>query len=191
MDEAHPTRGLQESPLQIVLLHGLTGSKRLFAALEERLRYGPLKAVVLRGARVMRAFRFAKPPYIPDEVFRDYTQHTWKSLARTFDRVLLGMPGGPLVRDIADARHANAANERSAAILKLPRSIVVQRRELGAAGLEQARAAGLTDREIVETVANVALNIFSNYINHVAGTIVDFPEVKPGNPYVTPSCDCA
>lgn len=93
--------------------------------------------------------------------------------------------------EIADARHAKAVNERSAAILKLARSIVVQRGELGESGLEEARAAGLTDGDIVETVANVALNIFSNYINHIAGTIIDFPEVKPGNGYVIPSCECS
>lgn len=103
----------------------------------------------------------------------------------------IGSKLGLTAQDIADARHASAAIERTTTILKLARSIVVQRGELGDAGLEQARAAGLTDSEIVETVANVALNIFSNYVNHIAGTIVDFPEVKPGNGYVTPSCDCA
>jgi hypothetical protein len=46
--------------------------------------------------------------------------------------------------------------------------------------LQRARAAGLTDGEIVETVANVVLNIFLNYINHVARTVVDFPQVTPG-----------
>jgi hypothetical protein len=61
------------------------------------------------------------------------------------------------------------------------------RGELGETDLEQARAIGLTDGDIIETVANVALNIFTNYVNHIAGTIIDFPEVKPGNP----TCDCA
>lgn len=92
-------------------------------------------------------------------------------------------------RDIADARHATSTNERTAAILKLARSIVVQRAELSEACLEQARTAGLTDGDIVEIVANVALNIFSNYVNHIAGTTVDFPEVKPGNGYPA-ACDC-
>ena len=79
-------------------------------------------------------------------------------------------------QDLDDARQANAADKRTDAILKLAHSIVVQRGELGATGLEQARNAGLTDGEIVETVAHVALNIFTNYFNHVAGTAVDFPE---------------
>ncbi len=57
----------------------------------------------------------------------------------------------------------------------------MQRGEVNDADLEQARASGLTDADIVETVANVALNIFTNYVNHVARTVVDFPEVKLGN----------
>ena len=83
--------------------------------------------------------------------------------------------------EIADARHANAANGKTTAILKLAQGIVVQRGEVSDSDLQQARASGLTDGEIVETIANVAMNIFTNYVNHVAHTIVDFPEVKPGN----------
>jgi alkylhydroperoxidase family enzyme len=76
---------------------------------------------------------------------------------------------------------ATAASGRTDAILKLARSIVVQRGEVSHSDLERARVAGLTDGEIVETVANVVLNIFSNYVNHMARTLVDFPEVKPGD----------
>jgi len=94
-------------------------------------------------------------------------------------------------QDIVDARHANAADKRADAVLKLARSIVVQRGEISAEELGGARSSGLTDGDVVETIANVALNIFSNYVNHVAGTVVDFPEVKPGNGYRAPSCACA
>jgi uncharacterized peroxidase-related enzyme len=93
----------------------------------------------------------------------------------------IGGKVGLTEKDIADARHARAAAQKIDAILKLARSLVVQRGEVNDADLEQARASGLTDGDIVETVANVALNIFTNYVNHVARTVVDFPEVKPGN----------
>jgi uncharacterized peroxidase-related enzyme len=88
-------------------------------------------------------------------------------------------------QDLVEARQANAADPRIDAILKLARSIVVQRGELAATDLEQARNAGLTDGEMVETVAHVALNIFSNYINHIAGTVIDFPEVTLTNSTTT------
>mgnify|MGYP003695113823 CR=1 FL=1 len=83
-------------------------------------------------------------------------------------------------QDIADARHATAATDKTDAVLKFARSVVVNRGEVQNADLETARASGLTDADIVETVANVSLNIFTNYLNHVAHTVVDFPEVKPG-----------
>lgn len=103
----------------------------------------------------------------------------------------IGRRVGLAEQDILAARQGHAADTRSAAILALARNIVVQRGEIGAAGLEQARKAGLTDGEIVETIANVALNIFSNYVNHIAGTEIDFPEVKPGSGLVAANCQCA
>jgi uncharacterized peroxidase-related enzyme len=83
--------------------------------------------------------------------------------------------------EIAGARHAEAKVEKTDAILKLARAIVVQRGEVSDSDFKQARTAGLTDGDIVETVANVVLNIFTNYVNHVARTAVDFAEVTPGN----------
>ena len=82
--------------------------------------------------------------------------------------------------ELADARRAVAVAEKTGAILEFVRSVVENRGEIADANLVKARAAGLTDGEIVEAVANVALNIFTNYLNHVAQTVVDFPEVKPG-----------
>jgi len=62
----------------------------------------------------------------------------------------------------------------------LDKKIDIVRGDITDADFAKARQAGLTDGEIVETVANVALNIFTNYVNHVAHTVVDFPEVAPG-----------
>jgi len=54
----------------------------------------------------------------------------------------------------------------------------------------------LTDGEIAEVVANVALNIFTNYFNfnHVTQTDLDFPKVEPGienAACTTAGCSCA
>jgi uncharacterized peroxidase-related enzyme len=78
--------------------------------------------------------------------------------------------------EIDNAIRASAADARTDAILKLARSIVVQRGELSDADLGRARAGGLSDGEIVETVANVALNIFENYVSHVARAPIDFSQ---------------
>ncbi len=78
--------------------------------------------------------------------------------------------------EIDDAIRASAPDARTDAILKLARSIVVQRGELSDADLARARSGGLNDGEIVETVANVALNIFENYMSRVARVPIDFPK---------------
>jgi uncharacterized peroxidase-related enzyme len=88
---------------------------------------------------------------------------------------------GLSAEEIGDARQARSSNGRTAAILRLARTIVVQRGELQDADLAEARAAGVSDGDIIEIVAHVALNIFSNYVNHLAGTAIDFPEVRPGS----------
>jgi AhpD family alkylhydroperoxidase len=84
--------------------------------------------------------------------------------------------------EIDDAIRASAADARTDAVLKLARSIVVQRGEISDSDLQRARAVGLTDGEIMETVANVALNIFNNYVSHAARVPIDFPPITPGDP---------
>ena len=92
-------------------------------------------------------------------------------------------------KQIAAARQAVATTDKDDAILKLALSIVVQKGEVSDAALKNARSAGLTDADIVETTANVALNIFTNYVNHVAQTVVDFPEVKSADLAPAEACE--
>jgi uncharacterized peroxidase-related enzyme len=92
--------------------------------------------------------------------------------AHTAVAAKIGLNKGEIDRAI----HASATDARTDAILKLARAIVVQRGELTDADLARARAGGLSDGEIVETVANVVLNIFENYISHVARVPIDFPQ---------------
>lgn len=46
------------------------------------------------------------------------------------------------------------------------------------AALDDAREAGLTDPELLEVVASVALTVYTNYLNLVAETEIDFPPVR-------------
>ena len=72
-----------------------------------------------------------------------------------------------------------SAVRKTDAILKLARSIIV-RRKLSDADLNEARASGLTDDEIAETIVNVVLNIFSNYANEVGRSCGEFPGSEAG-----------
>jgi alkylhydroperoxidase family enzyme len=44
--------------------------------------------------------------------------------------------------------------------------------------LMQAKEAGLTEAEIGEIVAHVAINVFTNYFNIAFDTEIDFPVVR-------------
>jgi uncharacterized peroxidase-related enzyme len=73
------------------------------------------------------------------------------------------------------ARLGQASDPRAAAALRLAQNIVERRGNIEDEALSTARAGGLGDPEIAEVVAYVALNIFTNYFNHVAATEIDFP----------------
>lgn len=77
---------------------------------------------------------------------------------------------------ILGARTAKSGHAKNAATLKLASRIVETRGNVTDADVNAARAAGLSDGELAEVVANVALNIYTNYFNHVAATEVDFPK---------------
>jgi uncharacterized peroxidase-related enzyme len=79
--------------------------------------------------------------------------------------------------EILASRRASAVDVKREAALKFAQAIVVNRGEVSDSAFNAVRAAGFTDGEITEIVAHVALNIFTNYINLVARTIVDFPKI--------------
>ncbi len=89
----------------------------------------------------------------------------------------IGKMVGLTAAELEASRQAKAAGAKVDAGLKFAQTVVVQRGEVSDAAVRTARDAGLSDAELVEIVAHVALNIFTNYFNHVAGTVVDFPRV--------------
>ena len=58
--------------------------------------------------------------------------------------------------------------------------MALSRGQIADVELQTARSAGLSDAEIVEIIQHIALNTLTNYTNNVARTMLDFPEVKPG-----------
>jgi uncharacterized peroxidase-related enzyme len=79
--------------------------------------------------------------------------------------------------DLAAAKLGRSADPKAQAAITLALAILETKGRVSDATLAEARAAGLGDGEIVEVVAHVALNIFTNYFNNLAGTEVDFPRV--------------
>src|SRR5439155_24396806 len=78
------------------------------------------------------------------------------------------------------ARNATAEDPKAETKLRFTKAVVLQRGEISDDDFQALRKAGFSDAQIVEIVANIALNIFSNYFNSVAKTEVDFPLLQPG-----------
>jgi uncharacterized peroxidase-related enzyme len=89
----------------------------------------------------------------------------------------LGKRAGLADDAIAHAREGQSDDAKLRAILGLARGLVDHHGRASAA-LDEARRAGISDGEIVETVANVALTTFTNYLNELAQTDIDFPIVR-------------
>jgi uncharacterized peroxidase-related enzyme len=76
------------------------------------------------------------------------------------------------------ARQGRAPDPRDEAALRFAARVLERRGRIDDADLAEVRRAGFDDGQVVEIVANTVLNVFTNYVNQVAGTDIDFPVVR-------------
>ncbi len=96
--------------------------------------------------------------------------------AHSFLAKAAGVDSNEVTRNL----RGEAYNARTAAALKFAQTLVIDHGQVTDQELEAVRSAGFSDEEIVEIIGNVAVNLFTNYFNHVADTEIDFPEVNTG-----------
>ena len=82
------------------------------------------------------------------------------------------------VEEIVASRRGTSPDSKTEAALSFARKIVKERGLVSDDDVASLRLAGYDDGAITEIVANVALNIFTNYFNHVAQTDIDFPKAS-------------
>lgn len=83
---------------------------------------------------------------------------------------------GLAASEIAAARRGGSSEAKAAAAVAFARALAISMGEVTAAQFDAARAA-LDEEEIVEVIAHVALNIFTNLIGKSTQVAIDFPEV--------------
>ncbi|MFI6578716.1 carboxymuconolactone decarboxylase family protein [Nocardiopsis sp. NPDC050513] len=81
--------------------------------------------------------------------------------------------------EIVAARRGTSTDPRSAAVVDLAVKVTETRGSLADEDLAKAREAGLSDAEIVEVVAGVALNVLTNYVNKALDVDIEWPVAKP------------
>jgi len=89
----------------------------------------------------------------------------------------IGSGLGLTAQEISAARAGQAGDPLDRALVALALRLVRQHGALSDAELAEARADGVDDGLLIEVVGQVSLNILTNYVNHVAGTHIDFPVV--------------
>lgn len=80
------------------------------------------------------------------------------------------------------ANRSGRSNEPQAdAAVRFAAKVARERGHVAESDVRDVRAAGYDDAQVIEIVQHVALNVWTNYINVVADTDIDFPVVKSGD----------
>jgi uncharacterized peroxidase-related enzyme len=87
----------------------------------------------------------------------------------------VGKMVGLTAEQVRDSRLGGAVDPRADALIRFALEVVRTRGRVSDADLDEVREAGFGDDVIAEVVAQVALDVFTNYFNNVAQTDVDFP----------------
>jgi alkylhydroperoxidase family enzyme len=74
-------------------------------------------------------------------------------------------------------RRGNSNDARADAAVRFARQVMARRGHVSDGEFAAVRAAGYSNAEVVEIVQHVALNTWTNYLNSVARTVIDFPVV--------------
>jgi uncharacterized peroxidase-related enzyme len=80
--------------------------------------------------------------------------------------------------EITANRNGASKDIEADAAVRFALEIARSRGRISAKQVEAVKRAGYDDAQIVEIVQHVALTIFTNYLNKVAGTEIDFPLVQ-------------
>ena len=80
--------------------------------------------------------------------------------------------------EITANRNGASNDPKADAAVRFAVAVTKARGHVGEAELQALKAAGYSDAQVIEIVMHVALNTWTNYVNEVAQTEIDFPVVK-------------
>ena len=91
---------------------------------------------------------------------------------------VLGHNAGVSAADMAAAQVGQSSDPKTAAALAFALKVVEQRAQVSDADVANLHEVGFQDEQVVEILAHVALNLYTNYINIALDVPVDFPRVN-------------
>ncbi len=81
--------------------------------------------------------------------------------------------------EIAANRKGGSSDPKADAAVRFAAKVVRERGHVNDEDVAEVKSAGYDDGQILEIVLHVALNTWTNYINEIAQTVIDFPVAKP------------
>lgn len=84
--------------------------------------------------------------------------------------------------EAARARNGEASEPRAAAVLAFAAAVLDGQGRVTGAELAAARSGGLSDGQLAEVVAHVALGVFACYFANTAGLEIDWPLIRHTGP---------
>ncbi len=91
---------------------------------------------------------------------------------------VLGQKAGASAAEMSSAQLGQSSDPKTTAALSFALKVVENRAKVTAEDVQELRNSGFDDGAIMEIMAHVALNIFTNYVNVAFEVPVDFPAVK-------------
>jgi len=79
---------------------------------------------------------------------------------------------------VVASRQGIGPDSKTTAALTFAKRVLDTKGQVTEADVDTVRSAGFSDGEISEIIANVALNVFTNYFNIATDVDIDFPEVS-------------
>lgn len=89
----------------------------------------------------------------------------------------LGRKAGATAEEMATAQAGQASDPATQAALHFALQVVENRAQVAAEDVQRLRDVGFSNEAIMEILAHVALNLFTNYVNVAFDVPLDFPAV--------------
>lgn len=92
----------------------------------------------------------------------------------------IGKMNGLSEEQTEQSRLGLSGDEKTQAGLKFAKLVTRSRGQVTTDDIQAVKEAGYNDEDVLEIILNVVSNSLTNYVNHLAETEIDFPEVKSG-----------
>lgn len=161
------------------------GVKQIYGTLQQKMggkvinifQYMGISPAALRGFMGLSAAEneTSLSPKLREEIALAVAQANHCNYCLSAHTVIAGGLGLPS-QQILQARKGESSDPKTQTILKFVKAVVEKRGQLNDQDVAALKAAGVNDKELVELILVILVNLFTNYFNNIVDTPMDFPQ---------------